>query len=168
MQKAGISKWRFEEKQYLKLCVFISPFNQLDIGKSYLIMKFPTYLRITWHGIKVLHELYDVSGYRVWICWWQTHCLLQYPIYVYGMMIVYNYRRYYENCSDNSWSGQDSSCWLESDNAINVQWITRRLIAATFWSNSVIFVYFQHFMSPRYPGGPRGPGVRMPDQFNVS
>ena len=25
-------------------------------------------------------------------------------------------------------------------------------------------------MSPRYPGGPRGPGVRMPDQvsFNVS
>lgn len=35
----------------------------------------------------------------------------------------------------------------------------------------VIFVVciLQPFMSPRYAGGPRGPGgIRMPDQFNVS
>ena len=34
--------------------------------------------------------------------------------------------------------------------------------------NAVLFI-LQPFMSPRYPGGPRGPGIRMPpDQFNVS
>ncbi len=32
---------------------------------------------------------------------------------------------------------------------------------------NVLFFYFQPFMGPRYPGGPRGP-VRMPNDFNVS